>query len=287
MRTPPTVSYQGELGSNSATVCADMFPGSTHLPCATFQDALEALSGGGADLAIIPLENSTAGRVADVHHLLPGSGLFIVNEHFLPIHFQLAGVPGATLSTIRSVRSHVHALGQCRNLIRGHGWAPVVSEDTAGAAREVAEMADVSIAALSPEAAVEMYGLCLLASHVEDEQNNTTRFIVLSPEPAECPPGGAPAITSMIFRVKNLAGSLHRALGSFADAEVNVTKLESYQLEGSFQATQFFADIEGHPLEAGTRRALGDLRSHVEDVRILGTYPADPYRRRPAGPLPG
>jgi prephenate dehydratase len=202
------IAYQGEPGANSAMACTDMFPEREQLPCTTFEDALEAVSSGRAGLAMIPVDNSIAGRVADIHHLLPESGLHIVGEYFLPIHFQLLGVPGTSLDQIRTVRSHVHALGQCRKIIREHGWSTVVADDTAGAAREVSELGDPTVASLSPRAAAGLYGLETLASDVEDEHHNTTRFLVLSREPDVPPVGSGPVITSFVYRVRNVSAAL-------------------------------------------------------------------------------
>jgi len=278
------IAYQGEPGANSAMACTEMFPDREQLPCTTFEDALEAVSTGAAGLAMIPVDNSIAGRVADIHHLLPESGLHIIGEHFLPIHFQLLGVEGATLESIKTVRSHVHALGQCRKIIREHGWSTVVAYDTAGAAREVAELADPSVAALSPRAAADLYNLKTLAEDVEDEHHNTTRFLVLSREPEVPPVGSGPVITSFVYRVRNVSAALYKALGGFATNNVNMTKLESYQLGGTFFATQFYADVEGHPDEPNVALALEELAFFSVEVRVLGVYPAHPFRAQIAEP---
>src|SRR3954465_15572991 len=264
--------------------CTDMFPDREQLPCTTFEDALEAVSSGRAGLAMIPVDNSIAGRVADIHHLLPESGLHIVGEYFLPIHFQLLGVPGASLDQIRTVRSHVHALGQCRKIIREHGWSTVVADDTAGAAREVAELADPTVAALSPRAAAELYDLETLASDVEDEHHNTTRFLVLSREPDVPPVGSGPIITSFVYRVRNVSAALYKALGGFATNGVNMTKLESYQLGGTFFATQFYADVEGHPKDASLALPLEGLAFFPVPLPVLGPSPASPFRAEIAEP---
>jgi len=278
------ISYQGEPGANSAIACEQVFPGREQLPCPTFEDALEALSEGRAGLAMIPVDNSIAGRVADIHHLLPDSGLHIVGEHFLPIHFQLMGVPGATLESVRTVRSHVQALGQCRRLLRQHRWTAVVAEDTAGSAREVAELGDPGVVALAPRAAAALYGLQILAEDVEDEHHNTTRFLVLAREPHVPPVGSVPVITTFVYRVRNVSAALYKALGGFATNGVNMTKLESYQLGGTFFATQFYVDVEGHPEEPGLALALEELHFFSVEVRILGTYPAHPFRAEIAEP---
>jgi prephenate dehydratase len=233
---------------------------------------------------MIPVENSIAGRVADIHRLLPDSGHYIVGEHFLPIHFQLAALPGTRLEDIRTVRSHLHALGQCRNVIRSNGWTPQVADDTAGAAREVAERGDRSVAAFCPRAAATRYGLDVLAEDVEDEHHNTTRFIVLAREPRAVPLRDEPMITSFVFQVRNVPAALYKALGGFATNGVNMTKLESYQLGGTFFATRFYADVEGHPKDSSLALALEELAFFSVHLRIFGTYPASPFRATIAEP---
>ncbi len=279
-----SIAYQGEPGANSAMACTEMYPGREQLACTTFEDALEAVTDGTAALAMIPIDNSIAGRVADIHHLLPESGLHIVGEHFLPIHFQLMTVPGARLEDIRTVRSHVHALGQCRKIVRDNGWSTVVTDDTAGAAREVAALGDPSVAALAPLAAAELYGLSIVAQDVEDEHHNTTRFLVLAREPQVPDRGAGPAITTFVYRVRNVPAALYKALGGFATNGVNMTKLESYQLGGTFFATQFYADIEGHPEDPGVALALEELTFFSVETRVLGVYRAHPYRSQIAEP---
>jgi prephenate dehydratase len=278
------VSYQGEPGSNSDAACREVLPNTERLPSATFESALEAVTDGGADLAVIPVDNSIAGRVADIHHLLPESGLHIVGEHFLPIHFQLMALPGATLADIRTVRSHAHAFWQCRRLIRDQKWTCAVADDTAGAAREVAELGDRSVAALAPRLAADLHGLRILAEDVEDEHHNTTRFLGLAREPREPPLDGLPVITTLVFRVRNVPAALYKAMGGFATNGVNMTKLESYQMGGSFNATQFYADIQGHPKDAAVALAIEELAFFSVRVRILGAYPAHPYRAQIAEP---
>ncbi len=264
--------------------CRNMFPEMEPLPCPTFEDAFTAVESGAAALAMIPIENSIAGRVADIHHLLPHSQLHIVGESFLPIHFQLMAPRGATLEGIRSVRSHIHALGQCRKIVRLHGWTGHVAGDTAGAAREIAELGDLTAAALAPRMAADLYGLDILAEDVEDEHHNTTRFVVLSTEPAEPQVGSGTVVTSFVFRVRNVAAALYKALGGFATNGVNITKLESYQLGGTFFATQFYAEIEGHPLEHDVALAFEELAYFSVELRFLGTYPASPFRAQIAEP---
>ncbi|MCW5696010.1 MAG: prephenate dehydratase [Bauldia sp.] len=272
------IVFQGEPGSNSHIACNEAFPEAEAVPAATFEDCFAAIARGEADLGMIPIENSLAGRVADIHHLLPTSDLSIIGEHFLPVHFQLMAPSGSSIEDIRIVHSHVHALGQCRRIIRQHGWKAVVAGDTAGAAREIAEKGNRHEAALAPRLAASLYGLAILAEDVEDEAHNTTRFIVLAREPAHATPGNGPVITSFIFRVRNVPAALYKALGGFATNGVNMTKLESYQLDGRFFATQFYADVEGHPDDRPLALALEELRFFSAEVRILGVYPANPFR---------
>jgi prephenate dehydratase len=274
------IAYQGEPGANSHLVCQQAYPDWEPLPCASFEDAFAAVENGDADLAMIPIDNSIAGRVADIHHFLPGSGLHIIAEHFLRIRFHLLGVPGSSLETITTVHSHVHALGQCRKVIREHGLKPVMAGDTAGAAREVAELGDPTLAAISPPLAAEIYGLEVLAEDVEDEEHNTTRFVVLSRDLVQAPAGNGPVVTSFIFNVRNLPAALYKALGGFATNGVNMTKLESYMVGGEFTATQFLAEVDGHPDDIEVLRALEELAFFTTDVKILGVYPADPFRAK-------
>ncbi len=285
MTTPRgLIAYQGEPGANSDAACRNVVPDLEPLPCQTFEDAFDAVESGRAELAMIPVENSIAGRVADIHHLLPESGLHIVGEYFMPIHFQLMVAPGTRLEQVRTVRSHAHALGQCRRIVREHGWNAVVADDTAGAAREVAELADATVAALSPRLAADLYGLDVLAEDVEDEHHNTTRFLLLSREPREPALGEGTVITSFVFRVRNVPAALYKAMGGFATNGVNMTKLESYQLGGTFFATQFYADVEGHPKDTSLALALEELAFFSTHVRVLGTYPAHPFRAEIAEP---
>jgi prephenate dehydratase len=272
------IAYQGEPGANSHIACNEAYPDWEPLPCATFEDAFAAVADGAAGLAMIPIENSIAGRVADIHHLLPTSGLHIVGEHFLPIHFQLLAVEAADLGTIKSVHSHIHALGQCRKIIRKLGLTPVVAGDTAGSARQVREWNDPSKASLAPRLAAEVYGLKVLAEDVEDEAHNTTRFIVLSTEPKWPPLGNGMTVTSFVFRVRNLPAALYKAMGGFATNGVNMSKLESYMLEGEFFATQFYAEVDGHPEERRLKRALEELAFFSREFRVLGVFPAHPFR---------
>jgi prephenate dehydratase len=272
------IAFQGEPGANSDIAAREAYPGCEPLPCATFEDALAAISNGDADLGMIPIENSIAGRVADIHHLLPHANLHIVGEYFLPIHFNLMAPKGASLKTVKSVESHIHALGQCRRFIREHGYKPVIAADTAGAARHISETSDVTRGALAPKLAAEIYGLQVLAENVEDEAHNTTRFVVLSREKKHAAQGNGLVVTTFVFRVRNLPAALYKALGGFATNGVNMTKLESYMIEGNFFATMFYADVEGHPDDRGLAFALEELRFFSRELTILGVYPAHPFR---------
>ena len=276
---PAKISFQGEKGANSDSACRDMFPDMEPLPCATFEDAFAAVETGVADLAMIPIDNSLAGRVADIHHLLPASNLHIVGEYFLPIHFQLMVLPGVAKNEITEVHSHIHALGQCRRVIRNNGWAGLVASDTAGAAKMVAERGDRHVAALAPFLAADLYGLDILEENVEDADHNTTRFVVLSREAKVPAKSEHLTVMSFVFRVRNVPAALYKAMGGFATNGVNMTKLESYQLDGKFTATQFYAEIDGHPSDQGVKYALEELGFYSDEIRILGTYPASSFRQ--------
>jgi prephenate dehydratase len=273
-----TIAFQGEPGANSHIAAQEACPDMVSLPCDTFEDVFAAVNEGRARLGMIAVENSLAGRVADVHHLIPGAGLYIVGEHFLRVHHQLLGLKGAKLDALKSVHSHVHALGQCRRVIRELGLKAVVAADTAGAARQIAEAGDPSRAALASSLAAEIYGLDVLRANVEDAEHNTTRFLIMAKEPNDAEPEDEPVITSFIFRVRNVPAALYKALGGFATNGVNMTKLESYQLEGTFNASQFYADIEGHPASRHVRLALEELEFFTSELRILGVYKSHPYR---------
>ena len=228
--------------------------------------------------AMIPIENSVAGRVADIHHLLPNANLYIVGEHFLRVRHQLLAVKGASLASVKRVLSHTQALGQCRRTLRQLGLTPVPEADTAGSARIISEQGDPTLAAIASSLAAEIYGLDILKSDIEDETHNTTRFIVLAKDPDDAEPEDGPVITTFLFRVRNVPAALYKALGGFATNGVNMTKLESYQLEGTFNATMFHADIVGHPAERPVQLALEELSFFSTELRILGTYLASPYR---------
>jgi len=276
--TTQKIAFQGEPGANSHLAIHEAYPDAEAMPCATFEDAFTAISSGEAHLGMIPVENSVAGRVADIHHLMPNSRLHIVAEHFMPVRHQLLGVKGSTIKDIKTVESHVHALGQCRKVIRKLGIRPVVAADTAGSAREIAEIGDKSRAAIASRLAAEIYGLDILAEDIEDEAHNTTRFIVLSREKKWASRGKGKVVTTFVFRVKNVPAALYKALGGFATNGINMTKLESYMIEGNFFATQFYADVEGHPDDRGLVFALEELSFFSKELTILGVYPAHPFR---------
>ncbi|HEX9906748.1 MAG TPA: prephenate dehydratase [Propylenella sp.] len=278
------IVFQGEPGANSHIACREMAPDAEPVPQPTFEHCFQAVALGEADLAMIPIENSLAGRVADIHHLLPTSHLSIIGEYFLPVHHQLLAVPGARIGDLEVVQSHVHALGQCRRIIRELGLSAEVAADTAGSARFVAELRDPRRAAIAPRLAAEIYGLQILREDIEDEAHNTTRFIVLSRDGLRPPAGDGPVITSFIFRVRNVPAALYKALGGFATNNVNMTKLESYQLGGKFFATLFYADVEGHPDDHNLKLALEELEFFSAEFRIVGIYPASPFRANIAEP---
>jgi prephenate dehydratase len=274
------IAFQGEPGANSHIACRDAYKNHLPMPCPTFEDAFAAVRSGRAELAMIPIDNSLAGRVADIHYLMPRSGLSIVGEWFLPVQHQLMAPEGATLRTIKTVESHVHALGQCRNIIRKLGVAAVVAADTAGAAREVAEADNITRAALATKLAAKIYGLHILKRDVADAAHNTTRFVILARKPKWASRKEKRVVTTFVFQVRNIPAALYKALGGFATNGVNMTKLESYMLDGSFSATQFYADVQGHPKDRGLELALEELEfvSHPRSLKILGVYPGHPFR---------
>jgi prephenate dehydratase len=272
------IIFQGEPGANSHIACRDAYPEHEPVPCPTFEDCFTAVTNGDVDLGMIPIENSVAGRVADIHHLLPASGLHIIGEWFLPIRHQLMGVKGSKLADVKTVESHVHALGQCRRIIRKLGIKPIVSGDTAGSARLVAERGDRSCASIASRLAADIYGLDILAEDVEDETHNTTRFVVLAREPNWAKQGSGPLVTTFVFRVRNLPAALYKALGGFATNGVNMTKLESYMVDGNFFATEFYADVDGHPEDKNLAFALEELKFFSRELRIVGVYPGHPFR---------
>lgn len=271
------IAFQGELGAYSHQACVEAFPDAQVVACKTFESAIAVVKRGDADLAMLPVENSTYGRVADMHYLLPESGLHIVGEHFVRVHINLMGVPGATLDAITSAKSHTVLLGQCRKFLNEHSMLPVVGVDTAGSAQEVAAAGDPSMGALAGDLAAEIYGLDVLAHHIEDNQNNTTRFLVMSPESQIAEQSQDELITTFVFRVRNIPAALYKALGGFATNSVNMVKLESY-MGGAFTATEFYADIVGHPEDPPVKRALEELAYFTDNLEILGVYKADQPR---------
>ena len=268
------VAFQGAPGANSHIAVREATPDALPLPCFGFEDAIDAVRDGKADRALIPIENSLHGRVADIHYLLPESGLSIIGEHFLRIRHCLLGRKGGA---VREAMSHPQALGQCRRWLKAKGIRPIAYPDTAAAAAAVAEMGRDDIAAIAPRLAGELYGLDVLSEDISDSGDNTTRFVMLAREALSEPLPG-PMITTFIFEVKNVPAALYKALGGFATNGINMTKLESYQRGASFAATEFYADIEGHPDEPQVRRALEELEFHTKWVRLLGTYPRAPGR---------
>ena len=278
------IAFQGELGANSHIACREVYPDLEPLPCATFEDVFAAAASGEASLAMIPVENSIAGRVADIHHLLPTSPLQIIAEHFMPIRFQLMGLKGVKLEQIKAAHSHIMGLGQCRNFLRSRGIVARTSSDTAGAAREVRDLGDPTQAAIAPRLAAEVYGLDILAENIEDAAHNTTRFVIMSRDAVQ--PERDPAltwVTAFVFRVRNVPAALYKTMGGFATNGVNMTKLESYQIGGSFNATQFYAEVEGHPDDPAVQRALEELGFFSTQVRHLGVFPANAYRSTAQG----
>ena len=279
-RRSNTIAFQGQPGAYSHLACQQLYPQMYALPSQTFEDMFAAVEGGRAKYAMTPIENSVAGRVADIHRLMPESGLFIVREYFMRVNHHLLVPKGATIKSIKVVRSHVHALAQCREMIRKLKLDAIVHADTAGAARELSEHGDPKEAAIASKLAGEIYGLKSLRANIEDAGHNTTRFVILSRRPKKHRRGYDPLITSFVFRVRNVPAALFKSLGGFATNGVNITKLESYMVNGSFNATQFYADVEGHPDDMNLKLALEELKFFSHEVRILGTYPAAPHRTK-------
>ncbi len=276
------ISFQGEPGAYSDMACRAVFPDKVTLACPSFEDTFAAVNDGRAGLAMIPIENSSAGRVADIHHLLPEGNLHIVGEHFQKVNHQLLAPKGATVDSVKVVHSHVQALSQCRRFIRAQGYKPEMHADTAGAAAQVAAKGDPSEAAIASALAGEIYGLQVLSSDVEDTEHNTTRFLIMSLDPIDPDPHDGPVVTTFVFKVRSVPASLYKALGGFATNGVNITKLESYILDGGFTVAQFYADIEGHPDQVSVRLALEELGFFSREVKILGVYPANPFRKEAA-----
>jgi prephenate dehydratase len=279
--TKARIAFQGELGANSHEACMAAFPDYEPVPHATFEEAFEAVRAGDCQLGMIPVENSIAGRVADVHHLLPSSGLKIIGERFKPIHFQLMANPGVKLEDLTTVASMPIALAQCRKTVRRLKLKTEAVGDTAGAAKALAEHPDPTRAAISPALAAEIYGLEILARDIEDEHHNTTRFLVMTADKDPAPPPFTqPCITSFTFRVRNLPAALYKAMGGFATNGVNISKLESYMENGAWTATFFYAEADGRPEDRGLARAFEELGFFAEKFEILGVYSADPFRTR-------
>ena len=279
--TPLKIAFQGEIGANSDEACRTYFPDHEPLPCPTFEDAFDAIKGGKAQLGMIPIENSIAGRVADVHHLLPSSGLKIVGEKFKPINFHLMANPGTKLEDVRTVSSHVMALGQCRKAIRRLKLRTEIASDTAGAARALADDPDPTRAAIAPALAAEIYGLDILMRNIEDEHTNTTRFLVMTAQKEPPPPPFTErCVTGFVFQVRNVPAALYKVMGGFATNGVNMTKLESYMQGGGFTATVFYAEVDGRPEDRGLALAFEELAFFSERFEVLGVFPADPFRDR-------
>jgi prephenate dehydratase len=268
------IAFQGEPGAFSHAAAHALFPADEALPCTTFEDTIAAVQNGDAEFGVVPVENSLYGRITDIYHLLPKSGLFITGEHFLRVEMNLLGVPGATLADIKAVQSLSVALGQCRKFISKHKLKTINGVDTAGSAREIAEKGDKSVGAIASLFAAEVYGLSVIAQNIEDAAHNTTRFLVISKQ-ADAPDAGAGKVkTTFVFRVRNVPAALYKAMGGFATNGVNMTKLESYMLDGSFTATQFYADIEGHPSDRSVQLAFEELKFFTDQFHVLGVYKA-------------
>lgn len=268
------IAFQGVPGAYSHLACSEAFPELETLPCQTFEAAFGAVSEGRANLAMIPIENSVAGRVADIHRLMPDSGLYIIGEHFQPVNHYLVAPPGATLSGLKEVHSHAQALGQCRRLIQELGLEAIVEIDTAGAALQVAKSGDLTKSALASELAAKLNKMEIL----KHAGATVTRFLILSRTRVEPDINQGKMITTFVFTVRNVSGALYKAMGGFATNGINMVKLESYMLEGSFLATQFYGDIEGHPSEENLKLAFEELEFFTSTTKILGVYPAHPYR---------
>ncbi|TMV11790.1 prephenate dehydratase [Arenibacterium halophilum] len=268
------IAFQGEPGAYSHEACREARPDMEPLPCRTFEDAIEAVRSGEADLAMLPVENSTYGRVADIHSMLPQSGLHIIDEAFVRVRIALMALPGTQLADITHAMSHTVLLGQCKTFLKDNGLQRITGADTAGSAKHVAEEGNPKIAALAAELAGEIYGLDVLARDIEDNKHNTTRFLIMSREADRTRRGANGMITSFVFQVRNIPAALYKAMGGFATNGVNMTKLESYMVDGSFTATQFYADIQGHPDDANVKLALDELGYFTTELEILGVYPA-------------
>ncbi len=274
------ISFQGMKGAYSDLACRAVYPDMETVPCPTFEDAFNAVREGTTDLAMIPIDNTLAGRVADVHHLMPKGDLFIIGEYFLPIRHHLLGVKGAIKENIKNVHSHVHAIPQCRKVIQRLGLKAHIHADTAGAAGEVAQNNDPAHAAIASELAAQIYGLQILEEDVQDAKHNTTRFIILSPEPdiPKLDERTDDTMTAILFEVRNIPAALYKSLGGFATNNLSLAKLESY-IDPNFQGALFYCEIEGHPESTAFRLALEELGFYAKDVKFLGAWPAHGVRR--------
>ena len=277
------ISFQGLSGAYSEVACKAYFPDMETISCDTFEDAFYSVSSGNVKYAMIPIENSQAGRVADIHNLLANSSLHIVGEHFQRVRHQLLGIPGAKISNLKTVYSHVQAVSQCRKFINSHNLMPIILGDTAGAAADVAKKKDISNAAIASQLAAKKYGLEIISSDIEDSNNNVTRFVIISKDAIDPDPDNGLVITSCIFKVRNIPAALYKALGGFATNRVNLLKLESYMIDDSFsssQLPQFYVDIAGHPSDKRVCLALEELGFFTNKVKILGVYKAHESRDR-------
>ncbi|MWD28234.1 prephenate dehydratase [Aquicoccus sp. SCR17] len=272
------IAFQGAPGAYSHEACQEACPEMEAMPCDTFEDVVEAVRSGAADLAMLPVENSTYGRVADIHSLLPQSGLHIIGEAFVRVRICLMALPGVTLDQVERVRAHLVLLPQARRFLAEHGIRPETAADSAGAAAELVRAGTPGTGVLASALAARTYGLEVLASDIEDHGHNTTRFLIMSREPDLARRGNDGMMTTFVFQVRNIPAALYKAMGGFATNGVNMTKLESYMVDGSFTATQFYADIEGHPEDPAVKRALDELDYFTKELKILGVYPADPKR---------
>ena len=277
------IAFQGVPGAYSDLACRAAFPAMTTLPCESFETAIDAVRDNRVALAMLPCENSLAGRVPDIHHLLPGSGLFVVGEHFQRVEHCLLGIKGSTIADLKRAHSHTVALGQVRRILRDLGLTPVIEADTAGSAELVAKWGRKEEAAIASSLAAEIYGLDILRSNVEDAAHNTTRFYIMAKRPVTPEPTVPNLLTTFVFRVRNVPAALYKGLGGFATNGVNMTKLESYMMGGEFAATQFLCDVDGHPEQPALRRALEELSFFSSEVRVLGVYPAAPFRLAQGG----
>ncbi len=272
------ITFQGALGAYSHIACTELFPGADYIPCDTFEQAMELVNNGEADFAVIPVENSNAGRVSDVHFLLPKTGLTIIGEHFLRVEHQLLALPGAKLEDIEAAASHPQALAQCSEFLKQHSIKALSRIDTAKSCERIIEMQDKTRAAIASKLAADIYGLQILVSNIENDKNNTTRFLVMSKNKSMPKDDGSKFITSLVFHVKNIPAALYKALGGFATTGVNLTKIESYVIGGNFVSAQFYIEIEAHPESREFKLAFEELKFYSESIHFLGTYKANPRR---------